>query len=129
MESLYNAIPEGMSYRRPSELHPEISTPIEITRWERFEDCIECGSCMSACPVSNAFLGPAPLAFIHRSLQKGEGARTGVFIDLVQSPEGVAGCERHIECSRVCPSRVYPAKHIAELKREYPVSETNNQVF
>jgi len=30
---------------------------------------------------------------------------------------GAAMCERHLVCSRVCPSKVYPARHIADLQR------------
>jgi len=29
----------------------------------------------------------------------------------------VAKCRRALECSRVCPTAVYPARHIEELRR------------
>ena len=41
--------------------------------FNRFENCIECGICMSACPTMAAddkFLGPAGLAAIYRARQK-----------------------------------------------------------
>src|SRR4030095_4591380 len=52
---------------------------------ERFEDCIECGLCLSACPVAGdpRFLGPAALAAAERVLEEPRrvdpkaGARAG----------------------------------------------------
>lgn len=86
---------------------------------ERFEDCIECGCCLSACPVSAAapaFLGPAALAAIARELDKRPG-REAELLALAGSDRGEALCERHVECSRRCPTGVSPARHIATLRR------------
>ena len=43
----------------------------------RFEDCIECGLCLSACPVaatSDSYAGPAALAAARRALEEGDDA-------------------------------------------------------
>ena len=45
----------------------------EIQTYTRFENCIECGACVSACPVvskNRDFMGPASLAAIHNEIKK-----------------------------------------------------------
>jgi succinate dehydrogenase/fumarate reductase iron-sulfur protein len=141
---------------------------------KKFESCIECGACISACPVIaplqklsvsnevNPFQGPAPLAMLHRQLeeldrgglspvprstgpgsthpgtsreliqsssgenreQSAQGAlqaysleqRRQALIDQAARADGAAACQRHIECSRVCPQNVAPARRIQQLK-------------
>lgn len=89
---------------------------------ERFESCIECGACMSACPVTEPFQGPAPLALLHRRLESihesGEPSPETEHALLAQAArgDGAAACRRHIACSRVCPQNVSPARRIQLLK-------------
>ncbi len=33
------------------------------------------------------------------------------------SKRGERLCERSVNCSRVCPNKVYPARHIADLRK------------
>jgi len=57
--------PMGRPLVRESELGPGSRPAVGIERLERFEDCIECGICVSACPISatdSRYLGPAALA-------------------------------------------------------------------
>ncbi|MBW2409341.1 MAG: succinate dehydrogenase/fumarate reductase iron-sulfur subunit, partial [Deltaproteobacteria bacterium] len=47
--------------------------PPGIKQFACFENCIECGACVSACPVNQKnkkFIGPAVLAAINKELQK-----------------------------------------------------------
>lgn len=85
----------------------------------RFEDCIECGACMSACPVTEPFQGPAPLAFLHRRLEsldaKAEEERKNLLSRAGES-DAVPACQEHFACSRVCPQRVAPGRRIRELR-------------
>ncbi len=107
------------SYLRDSEINTDRETPSEISRWVRFENCIECGSCISACPVSQTFLGPAPLAAIHREILKRDDEKeVSELKALAYGVRGVSGCEKHFVCSKVCPVKVSPGKHITELRRE-----------
>jgi succinate dehydrogenase/fumarate reductase iron-sulfur protein len=79
----------------------------------RLVDCIECGLCVSACPVmATAFdyLGPAPLAAAHH-----DGAVAAPRID---SQDGLWRCHNSFECSAVCPSGVDPAARIMGLRRQ-----------
>ena len=86
----------------------------------RFEDCIECAACVSACPVAGptySFKGPAALAALERELQK-SGPDQKDLLKLAAGPDGVKGCQRALMCSRVCPTGVYPAQAIHDLKKQ-----------
>ena len=96
-----------------------IELPGGIRHFSRFENCIECGACVSACPVSHqnaTFIGPAVLAALNCELQKApQGAKD--LVAVAGSKRGEHLCERALNCSRVCPTGVYPARHIADLRR------------
>ena len=85
----------------------------------RLENCIECGCCEAACPVtsrSEPFMGPAVLAAVNNEMRNRPAAKKPL-LRMAADSRGAAGCERHLACSRVCPSKVYPARHIADLQR------------
>ncbi len=93
----------------------------------RLADCIECGLCMSACPIVGStpdYLGPAVLAGAH---QAGLEARPALY-DLVDSTNGVWRCHSAFECTAVCPSNVDPGWRIMELRRQV-VGERIRNVF
>jgi succinate dehydrogenase / fumarate reductase iron-sulfur subunit len=113
---LFDDFPAEADYRRPSEFNPDARVPEEIEAYERFENCIECGLCVSACPVTSNWMGPAALAAWNRELEKNPERRDGV-LDAVDVDRGAWSCQRHLKCSAVCPTGVYPAKHIALLQR------------
>lgn len=81
----------------------------------RFEACIECGLCVSACPVAVPFIGPAALAAVNREREK-RPETAAAMLAIAASPDGVGPCGRHLACSRVCPQAVYPGKHIQVLR-------------
>ncbi len=115
---LFRSLPEGLSNLRRSEFSEERELPDGVEFFVRFEDCIECGCCVSACPVADGnFRGPAALAAARREAINRPG-RASEMLAVAAQPDGVAACERHLECSRVCPRAVYPAKHIELLRRE-----------
>ncbi|MCG8481584.1 MAG: 2Fe-2S iron-sulfur cluster-binding protein [Spirochaetales bacterium] len=116
---LFRDFPVAAGYIRPSEANKGSLVPEEIERYERFENCIECGLCVSACPVISlrGFMGPAALAAYNREIEK-RPERAKELLPIVDTEEGVWGCDRHLACSAVCPTGVYPAKHIAVLQRK-----------
>jgi succinate dehydrogenase / fumarate reductase iron-sulfur subunit len=86
----------------------------------KFENCIECGCCVAACPVvrkNRRFLGPAVLSAINTERQKNPSAGSDL-LALATAANGEALCQRAVACSRVCPTAVSPAKHIAELRNQ-----------
>lgn len=87
----------------------------------RLEDCIECGACVSSCPAARAhqaFMGPAALAALHNEMNKLPAADQAGLLQIAAGPRGERLCQRALHCSRVCPTRVYPARHIADLRRK-----------
>lgn len=82
----------------------------------RLEDCIECGLCVAACPVTVPFLGPAALAAAEIEMKK-YPSRASAMKAFVTRPDGAAVCERAFECSRACPQNVAPGKKITEILR------------
>jgi succinate dehydrogenase / fumarate reductase iron-sulfur subunit len=82
----------------------------------RLSDCIECGMCISACPVAtttSSYFGPAPLAGARQVSINGNKE----VLSLVDSAKGVWRCHSAYECSEVCPSFVEPGKKIMQLRR------------
>ena len=93
----------------------------------RLSDCIECGLCISACPVvsaSTGYLGPAVLAGAQANGLK----RNPDLLDLVDCEGGVWRCHSAFECTAACPSNVDPARRIMNLRRQV-MSEKLKHLF
>ncbi len=103
---LFAEMPEGSSYLRAS----------ESGSGQRLEDCIECALCVSACPVTRPFAGPAALAAADRDREERPG-REGAALAFASGDRGVAACERSFACSRACPQAVQPGRRIESLRR------------
>jgi succinate dehydrogenase/fumarate reductase iron-sulfur protein len=116
---LFADFPAAATYLRKSEANKGAEVPPEIDGYVRFENCIECGLCVSACPVISIreFMGPAGLAAYNLELDKNP-ERSDELLPEVDSRRGVWGCDRHLACSAVCPTGVYPGKQIAMLQRK-----------
>jgi succinate dehydrogenase / fumarate reductase iron-sulfur subunit len=87
-------------------------------KYERLVDCIECGLCISACPVATTtpeYLGPAVLAAAQLS---GIEKVPNNVLELVDSAGGVWRCHSAFECTQVCPSNVEPAWRIMDLRKQ-----------
>lgn len=115
----YENFDENWSYLRKSEKVKSTRIPHAIDHFQRFENCIECGACISACPITHknkGFLGPSVLAAVNNELKK-SSRKTGNLLSLAGGKRGEHLCERALNCSRVCPTGVYPAKHITDLRK------------
>lgn len=83
----------------------------------RLSDCIECGLCISACPISASspdYLGPAVLAGAQQHGIKNDPQ----IMRLVDSEDGVWRCHSAFECTAVCPSFVDPGWRIMDLRKQ-----------
>lgn len=93
-----------------------------IVPFNRFENCVECGICLSACPTMAAdhkFFGPAGLAAIKREFDKTtDGEKRMKLLELADSEQGVWRCHNAWECTEACPQSVFPAESIMALRRE-----------
>ncbi|MGA2548311.1 MAG: 2Fe-2S iron-sulfur cluster-binding protein [Rectinemataceae bacterium] len=112
---LFAEMPEGSSYIRSSEVAHRAPSPDGSARL-RMENCIECGLCVSACPVTAPFSGPAALAAADRDREE-RPAREAAALAFAAGRRGVAACERRFACSRACPQAVYPGRRIENLRR------------
>ncbi len=98
-------------------IQPDSQAPPAL---ERLVDCIECGLCISACPISTtspAYLGPAILA---AAQQKGVHQNPQL-LQLVDNGDGAWRCHSVYECTAVCPSNVEPAWRIMDLRKQVVV--------
>lgn len=119
MTSFFREMDPKWKYLRKCEKATPARTPQGVDQLQRLENCIECGCCVAACPVSasaNAFMGPAVLAAVKNEIRNRPTALKEM-INIAADPRGATMCQRHLACSRVCPSKVYPARHIADLQR------------
>lgn len=101
-------MPQGAGYLRPSRTGREGSVQLEA--------CIECGICVSACPVTGPFSGPAALAAADTDREANPG-RQEAALDFAAGPRGVDACASHFACSRACPQDVAPGRRITALRR------------
>ncbi len=113
--------PAPHPYVRRSEFMTGADTPDDVDAYGRFEDCIECGICLSACPVAatdDTYVGPAALAYAQRMLEEARGADREALLDWADSEHGAWRCHASFECTEACPSDVRPAQRIMLLRKE-----------
>lgn len=122
MRSLYARL-EDAHFQQVASL-PEAALPYERkaaqleSPAERLVDCIECGLCISACPVAlttPAYFGPAVLAGIQH---QHSASKDISLLEMADQEDGVWRCHSVFECSAVCPSNVDPAWRIMNLRRK-----------
>jgi succinate dehydrogenase / fumarate reductase iron-sulfur subunit len=121
IETLYEALdPVAVPPVRSSTLVAGGHAAEGIEQLGRFEDCIECGLCISACPIEAtdaAYEGPAVLGAAWRLLDEPRGADAAAALDLVDGDQGAWRCHLAFECSEACPSEAEPGEHILHLRR------------
>jgi succinate dehydrogenase / fumarate reductase iron-sulfur subunit len=121
LESLAEAFePVGMPLVRRSTVVPGSHPAPGVDQLTRFEDCIECGLCVSVCPIAAsdaAYAGPAVLAAAWRVLDEPRGADPEHATALVDGDQGAWRCHLAFECTAVCPSGALPAEGIMHLRR------------
>jgi succinate dehydrogenase / fumarate reductase iron-sulfur subunit len=122
LESLYEVLEEvGRPLIRRSELVPGARPAQGIAAPGRFEDCIECGICLSACPVEAtdaAYLGPAVLSSCWRTVDEPRDGDPELARRFADGEHGAWRCHEAFECTEACPSGVGPAEAIMHLRRD-----------
>ncbi len=120
MSSFIDRFPSPHPATRDSEAPSAAEPPSGIDAYERFEDCIECGLCLSACPVAatdDSYVGPAALAYAQRMLEEPRGANAAPILEWADSDNAAWRCHAAFECTEACPSNVRPAQRIMQLRR------------
>lgn len=93
--------------------------PPGLAEFNRFENCIECGLCLSACPsmaTDPDYLGAAAIRGAERALEQGQADRPAL-MQLLDDDHALWRCHSAWECTAVCPSSVYPAEAIMRMRR------------
>jgi succinate dehydrogenase / fumarate reductase iron-sulfur subunit len=119
MQEFYERFPDVHPVLRESESPPTATAPDPIGRYVRYEDCIECGLCVSACPIaatSDRYVGPAALAAAQRMVEEPRGTDEEEILDWADREDGVWRCHAAFECTEACPSNVNPAARIMALR-------------
>jgi succinate dehydrogenase / fumarate reductase iron-sulfur subunit len=104
-------VPEAEIENPPSEWDAE------DFQYLRLSDCIECGLCISACPLmatTPEYLGPAPLA----AAQDNGIKHKPELLSVVDCEDGIWRCHNAFECTAVCPSLMDPARRIMDLRKQ-----------
>ncbi|GFP26728.1 MAG: Fumarate reductase iron-sulfur subunit [Firmicutes bacterium] len=87
----------------------------------RFENCIECLVCLSACPVVASdprYLGPAALAAAHRIIVEPRGADLLFIQQLVDDDHGCWRCF-YCQLCNVCPMNIDSPRAVVEMKERF----------
>ncbi|HEX8919341.1 MAG TPA: 4Fe-4S dicluster domain-containing protein [Chloroflexota bacterium] len=99
-----------------------VNWPDSLAAPGRFETCIECGLCMSACPTMAAdgsFLGPLGLAALYRARQETDDPKEKArLLALADGEQGAWRCHSAFECGEACPQGVDLPGMIMSLRRD-----------
>jgi succinate dehydrogenase / fumarate reductase iron-sulfur subunit len=122
MRDLYDGLePAGRPLIRQDDRLAGPETGAPVLPFARYEDCIECGLCVSACPIvgsDSRYLGPAALAAAWRTVQQPRAADPSQVLAWVDDEQGCWRCHASFECTEVCPSGADPAAATMALRRE-----------
>ncbi len=132
MGSLYTKMDTVMAPSVQSVVKAEVETPASHWHAEdeeiiRLTDCIECGLCISACPVSITspdYLGPAVMAGAHAHGLFSEDGST--ILEVLDSEDGLWRCHSAFECTAVCPASVDPGRRIMALRTQVIAKKFKN---
>ena len=95
-----------------------IISPAERKKLDGLIECILCGLCFSACPVTSLnedYYGPAALLKLGRFMEdKRDGYKERIATGITK--QGVLGCRNVFNCQEVCPKNLTPAKTINRMR-------------
>ena len=120
-------------YAQHASIQPYLQTvsPEPAKEWRQSHDdrqkldglyeCILCACCSAACPSywwnGERYLGPAVLLQAYRWLIDSRDEATGERLDNLEDPFRLYRCHTIMNCSKVCPKGLNPAKAIASIKK------------
>jgi succinate dehydrogenase/fumarate reductase iron-sulfur protein len=120
MGPFYDRFPDEHPIIRVSEVLPAAHGPGEADGYVRLEDCIECGLCLSACPIgapATGFVGPAALAAAQRLLEEPRGSEREDVLSWISRPGGAWACTTCRACVDACPVGIDPVSTVIEMRR------------
>ena len=108
------------------EFHPDKDNPEEISQeqnnqLERAVNCIECGCCQSACPITwnkKRFPGPQMLTRVARYIFDYRDSKTSKRLRLINSYCSLWNCQTMYNCVEVCPREINITALLSALKSQ-----------
>jgi succinate dehydrogenase / fumarate reductase iron-sulfur subunit len=98
----------------------------ERERIDQYVNCILCGLCYAACPMTSSnegFTGPAALAKLYRFAADSREDGRRPELEEENAHEGMWGCRTITRCIEVCPKNVRPTDGIEGLRRKLLVEK------
>jgi succinate dehydrogenase / fumarate reductase iron-sulfur subunit len=90
-------------------------------RLDGLYECILCACCSTSCPSywwnADRYLGPAALLQAWRWISDSRDEATGERLDQLDDPFRLYRCHTILNCARVCPKGLNPARAIAKIKK------------
>jgi succinate dehydrogenase / fumarate reductase iron-sulfur subunit len=105
----------------PSEDRERLQSKEDRARLDGLYECILCACCTTSCPSywwnGDRYLGPAALLQAYRWINDSRDEATGERLDALEDPFKLYRCHTIMNCTKVCPKGLNPAKAIAEIKK------------
>ena len=123
MTCFYEKIEKVMPYlvtRTPPPEREYVQSIQQRHQIDEVVDCIWCGSCYSACPVTwtnREYLGPAALTKAYRFVADSRDEARAERLELVSGEDGVWRCHSVFNCVEACPKKINQNKAIGRLRR------------
>ncbi|KAF2842846.1 succinate dehydrogenase iron-sulfur protein [Patellaria atrata CBS 101060] len=109
--------PDGREYRQ---------SKADRKKLDGLYECILCACCSTSCPSywwnAEEYLGPAVLLQSYRWIADSRDEKTAHRYDALNNSMSLYRCHTILNCSRVCPKGLNPAKAIAEIKKGLAVT-------
>jgi succinate dehydrogenase / fumarate reductase iron-sulfur subunit len=98
-----------------------IQSPADREKLDGLYECILCACCTTSCPSywwnGEKYLGPATLLHAYRWLIDSRDEATGERLDELEDPFKLYRCHTIMNCAKVCPKGLNPAKAISAIRQ------------
>jgi succinate dehydrogenase / fumarate reductase iron-sulfur subunit len=117
----YESIQPWLKTETPAPSRERLQSPEDRAKLDGLYECILCACCSSSCPSywwnSDRYLGPAILLQAYRWIIDSRDEYTGDRLDQLEDPFKLYRCHTILNCTKVCPKGLNPARAIAEIKQ------------
>jgi len=122
MDPFFAHLEAVQPWLQPADDDPEKERLVEPAEWseaEPYTNCVLCSCCVSVCPAAEEdpdYLGQAALAQHYRFHVDARDAAGNKRLELVDSEQGVWGCDMVWNCVDICPKGVTPTRGIGKSR-------------
>ena len=117
----YASIEPWIKTESPQPDKERLQSPEDRKKLDGLYECILCACCTTSCPSywwnGERYLGPAILLQAYRWLVDSRDEAAGERLDDLDDPYRLFRCDTILNCTRVCPKGLNPAKSIVEIKK------------